>query len=329
MRDVAQRAGVAPSTVSRVLNGAPTVDAELTERVMRAVDELGYQRNRLARNLRRQGGTVWALIISDIENPFFTSLARGVEDVAIEAGLSVVLCNTDEKLHKERRYIDVALAEQVAGVILSPASDCSDVAALGAGHVPTVTVDRQIRDADLDSILVDNHAGALQATAHLLHAGYERVACISGPTRATTAAERVAGYEEALRKTGKPVLPDLIRAADFRVEGGYGAASALMELAEPPDALFVANNLMAAGALAALHDAHASVPGAVGVVGFDDSPWASLTAPRLTTVAQPTYHMGETAAQLLLRRTADGETPPQVVTLPTELRVRESSRGPG
>jgi LacI family transcriptional regulator len=326
MRDVAVRAGVSAATVSRALNNHATVDPALAERVRRVAGDLGYEPNRVARSLRRQASSVWALVISDIENPFFTSVARGVEDVALDAGYSVVLCNTDENLVRERRYLDVVLAEQAAGVIIAPASDRTDVSVLTGHHVPVVTIDRRIRGADVDTVVVDNYAGARHATAHLLAGGYRRVACISGPAKLTTAAERRKGYVGALREAGREVDRRYIRQTDYRIEGGHAAAADLFDLPEPPDALFVANNLMAAGAMRALRERGVDVPGSVGVVGFDDSPWAPLMAPALTIVEQPTYRLGAEAATLLLRRLRGETDAPQVITLPTRLCVRASSQ---
>jgi LacI family transcriptional regulator len=328
MRDVATRAGVSAATVSRALNNRPTVDPQLADRVRKVAADLGYEPNRVARSLRRQAGSVWALIISDIENPFFTSVARGVEEVALHEGFSVVLCNTDENIARERRYLDVVLAEQAAGVIIAPASDRTDISVLRDHDVPVVTLDRRIRGAQVDSVVVDNYAGARQATSHLLGAGYWRIACISGPSKLTTATERRKGYAAALRAAGQEVDRRWVRQTDFRVEGGYVAAGELLDLAEPPDAFFVANNLMAAGAMRALRERGIDVPEKVGVVGFDDSPWAPLMAPALTIVEQPTYLLGTEAARLLRRRLADRSAAVEAVTLPTELRVRDSSRGP-
>lgn len=326
------------STVSRVLAGS-TVDPGMARRVREAVAALGYQPNRVASSLRRQSGTVWALLVSDIENPFFTALARGVEDTASEAGFPVVLCNTDENVDKERRYIDLVLAERVAGVILTPASESSDLSALAADGVPIVTVDRRVRadvvgTVPVDAVLVDNVAGARSATSHLYDAGYRGVACITGPAGVTTADERCAGYRAAIEASGLNVDDRLIRRTDFKVGGGYAAAAELLSgTGRRPDALFVANNLMAAGALAAVRDAGLHVPGELGVAAFDDTPWGALMAPALTTVVQPAYEMGRRAAQLLARRLGErGDATDrgngEVVTLRTELRVRATSAGP-
>lgn len=193
--DVAQLADVSPATVSRVINQRGNVDPQMTDRVLAAVKALDYRPNSVARNLRRQTAAVWTLIISDIENPHFTSLVRAVEDVAQPAGHSVFLCNSDEDVDKERHYIDVALSERAAGVIISPASDRrSTIAPLLERGMPVVTIDRELRSSPVSAVVTDNAGGARQATAHLLESGYTRVACITGPLRTSTATQRLAGY---------------------------------------------------------------------------------------------------------------------------------------
>jgi LacI family transcriptional regulator len=311
--------------VSRVLNGH-RVDPALAQRVNQATAELGFRRNAVARNLRRSRTTLWAVIISDIGNPFFTSLVRGVEDAAQAAGYSVVLCNSDEDLKKEAGYAAVAVSEQMAGVIISPSSErASNVDSLLAARIPVVTIDRSIRGVEIDSVRVDNVQGAAEATAHLLAAGYRRVACITGPRRATTASQRLKGYERAHREAHLTVDPQLVRHADFRQQGGYDAMSALLSLPVRPDAVFVANNLMTVGALACLTDNRIGIPDGMGVVGFDDIPWAQLIRPTLSVVKQPTYEVGQTAGHLLIQRIAQPSRPPSTVILPTSLSIGHSS----
>ncbi len=325
--DVARLADVSPATVSRVLNDRGDVNPEMAQRVRASVEMLGYRPNSVARNLRRKVASVWALIISDIENPHFTALVRGVEDVARSNGYSVVLCNSDEELEKERGYVDVALAERMAGVVISPSSDRdSAIGPLLKGGVPVVTIDRRLRSSPVNSVVVANKQGAHEATAHLLANGFRRVACITGPTRTTTAVQRLAGYRSALTEAGIAADPQLVRTADYKEVGGAEAARELMSLSEPPDALFVGNSLMTMGALGWLADAGISIPDQVGIVGFDDLPYARLVSPRLTTVAQPTYELGRTAAQMLVERAGDPDAPVRSVTLPTRLVIRDSSR---
>ncbi|GAA4435608.1 LacI family DNA-binding transcriptional regulator [Phytohabitans houttuyneae] len=323
--DVARRAEVSPATVSRVANGHANVDPALAERVRNAMRELAYRPNAVARNLRRSRTTLWAVIISDIGNPFFTSLVRGVEDVAQRAGYSVVLCNSDEDPGKEGQYVDAALAEQMAGVIISPAGKANHVNRLVDARVPVVVIDRQQSGAHVDTVLVDNEQGAYLATTHLIESGYQRIACVSGPLGVFTATRRLRGYRRALEEHGRSYQDELVRHGDFREEGGYRAMASLLGLRPRPDALFVANNLMTIGAVECLVDSRVTMAGEMGVVGFDDVPWAHLVRPSLTTVAQPTYELGREAASLLTQRIADPERPPTTITLETKLQIRDSS----
>lgn len=322
--DVARQAAVSPATVSRVLNDHKGVNLEMTERVRAAIAELGYRPNSVARSLRRHAAPVWAVVISDIENPHFTSVVRGIEDVARAHGDSVVLCNSDEDLAEEARYLQVALAGQMSGVIISPASDReSDVRELLERGIPVVTIDRRLRNSPVSSVVVDNRGGAEAATRHLLEVGYRRVACITGPLVTSTARERLAGYRRGLRLTGNPLDPRQVRVSDYKAAGGYKATVELLAATPPPDALFVTNSLMTLGAMHALADRHVDIPSEFGIVGFDDNPWTGITRPSLSTVSQPTYDIGRRAAELLV--SGRPGHPPMTLTLPTSLLVRDSS----
>ncbi|MEV0388434.1 LacI family DNA-binding transcriptional regulator [Nonomuraea sp. NPDC050643] len=317
--DVAREAGVSAATVSRVLNGARTVDPAMVARVLTAVRELGYRPNAVARNLRRSRTTLWAVIISDIGNPFFTSMVRGIEDVAQQAGYSVVLCNSDENPAKEETYVAAALSEQMAGVIIASSGSVKAAKSLLGSPVPVVAIDRELPRGEVDTVVVDNEAGARKATLHLAEAGFERIACITGPEGVSTADLRLRGYTSAF--AGEPVV---VR-TDFREQGGHDAMSALLASPKRPDAVFVANNLMTVGALRCLAERGVAVPGEMGLVGFDEIPWADLVRPSLTTVAQPTYELGRMAARLLVDRISTPAAQPATVVLPAELRPRQSS----
>lgn len=330
IKDVAARAGVSVATVSRTLNNQATVDADLAERVRIAAAELGYRRNGLARSLRLQRADVWALIISDIANPFFTAIARGVEDVAQGKGFSVVLCNTDEDPAKEAQYLEVAEQEQVSGVILSPNEIGSDISQLTKLGVPVVTVDRPLRER-VDSVLVRSAAGAQEATEHLLDEGWRRPACITGPQTAQTAIQRLTGYRRALLARKKRPAASLVRHADYRADRAAVATAELMDGRKPPDSFFVANSEMALGVLQELRRRGLTVGEDVGLVAFDNAPWTAFTDRPLSVVAQPAYEMGVLAGELLLERVGVplAEQPaPRVRRLRTELIVRGSSRRP-
>jgi LacI family transcriptional regulator len=322
--DVARAAEVSPATVSRVLNGTSAVSEARAARVREAAERLGYRPFEPARALRRQRTQVWAAIIADIENPFFTAMVRGIEDVARAEGFRLVLCNSDEDLDKEAAYIDVVIAERMSGLVIAVAStDDSSLQPLLDRGVPIVAVDRRPLDERVDSVVVDNRAGAADATEHLLANGWQRVACITGPTRVDTANQRLDGYRDALRARGIPIDRSLVRRADYKEDGGYRATSSLLESAEPPDAVFVANNPMAVGALRSFADHGRTAPDDIGLVAFDDSPWTTLTKPSLSVVAQPAYEIGQSAARLL--STADPDHPARHLELSPTLVVRESS----
>ena len=327
IKDVAALAGVSTATVSRALNNLPTVDPLLVERVRGAAEQLGYRTNGIARSLRRQRADVWALIISDIGNPFFTSVARGVEDVAQHAGFSIVLCNSDENLAKEARYLDVAEREQVSGVILSPNLFGSDVSRLVAARIPVVAIDRPLREP-VDSVLVNSRDGARAATLHLLDEGWTRPACITGPARADTSEQRLDGYLDALRERRRRPARSLIQHADYHADTARAATAVLLDQRLPPDSLFVANSVMALGVLEELASRNLRPGNDIGLVAFDDAPWAPFVNPPMSVVAQPAYDIGARAGQLLLDRirgTATGDRP-NIVTLSTNLIIRSSSR---
>lgn len=331
IHDVATAAGVSPATVSRVLNGTQEVSPSLAKKVRQAVLDLEYRPNALARSLRRQSAAVWQLVISDIENPFFTAMVRGVEDVAQASECSVVLCNTDENPEKERRYIQVAIDERMSGVIIAPASrDHTDIEPLLRHGIPVVTVDRELAHNAVDAVVVDNVAGGRTATAELVAGGYRRIGCITGPLDTTTGAGRLAGYLEALRIHGLSTNPQMVQEADFREAGGLAAMRSLFESPDwpAPDAVFISNNRMTMGALAYLNERSFRVPDDVGLVGFDDLPWARFARTPITTISQPTYAIGKTAAELLGRRRRERTAPVRRVVLEAQLERRMSSTRP-
>jgi LacI family transcriptional regulator len=328
IQDVAAQAGVSPATVSRVLNGSARVSPALAERVRATMQALQYRPSRAARALRANRSTILGLLISDIQNPFFTTLVRGVEDVAQRSGYSVILCNSDENPEKERHYIEVLCAEQVAGAIVVPTRERQDAMQLFRDHqIPVVAVDRRVRARDIDAVLVDNVRGAREAIAHLIGNGYRRIGLITGPLTTTTGRERRDGYRQALRDAGIPLDPHLEHCGPFKEESGLQLAGELCDLSTPIDALFATNNLLTLGALEALHARNLRIPDDIAVVGFDEMPWAALSSISLTTVTQPVYDLGSTAAMRLVHRLHNpGVLTRQEIVLAPTLCIRGSSR---
>jgi LacI family transcriptional regulator len=316
--EVAALAGVSPATVSRVVNGLK-VSPEKAQLVRDAAAELKFTPNRTARTLRRQNSEVIALILPDIENPYFTSMVRGVEDVAQAAGYSVVVGNTDENPEKEAKYLDIAVSENMAGVIVAPASDHTDLTHVLAKGRPVVAVDRGTR-FDIDAVMMSNRTGGHAAAQSLKDAGYRRIACITGPHDIETAMERSFGWREVVSPTRLPWpdAEDYLRYSTFRVDGGREAMEELLALDEPPDAVVAANNLMGVGVLQVLTE-RGLTPPRFGVAVVGDLPFTTLSPTAVTIVRLPVRHMGTTAAKMLLER-IDGDTQPsRTVVLRNEI----------
>jgi LacI family transcriptional regulator len=266
------------------------------------------------------------VVVSDIRNPFYTDVLRGLEDAARGAGYSLVIGNGDERLDKEAAYLDLFVAERLAGVVISAASqEHTDVAAVLNQGIPVVAIDRELHRQAVDTVLVDNEAGAYQATRHLLGQGYGRIACITGPSDRTTAVDRLAGYRRACTEVGLDVDESMVRHADFRQTGGYASAYELLTSTRPPDAIFATNNLMTIGVLEAAAQLGLRPPDDIGIVGFDDIPLASLLAVPPSVVVQPAYEIGAAAAAQLLRRCQGEVGPPHRLVLPVEFRARATS----
>lgn len=328
IKDVAERAGVSVATVSRVLNHDPRVKAHLRQRVLEAVAELDYHPSRIARGMRNQTVAVIGLIISDIQNPFFTALVRAVEDVAYSHQYTVILCNSDEDPQKEQLYARVLIGERVSGVIIVPTCQEACHLLLKRG-LPLVVVDRKLPGVKADSVTLDNTAGAYAATRHLIQLGHTRIGLVSAPLHVSVGLERRLGYEKAMLEAGLPLDETLIRTGDFKETGGYRATKDLLRLDPRPTAIFVVNNLMTTGALQAIHELGLRIPEDLSVVGFDDMPWLSLLTPPLTAVRQPVYEIGRAAAQLLFERiNLDTVGPNREIVLQPELIVRGSAAPP-
>lgn len=328
IHDVAARAGVAAATVSRALNRSGYVSAETRARVERAISELGYSPNRLAQALRlKQSGTV-ALVVTDITNPFWTTVARGVEDTVNAAGFSLILCNTDESPEKQEQYLSVLLRKQIDGLLLVPA--CCDVAAtlgeIRSQGVEVVLLDQRVPGTNADIVRGDSEGGAYRLVRHLIERGHQRIAVLSGSQQIPTAADRVAGYRRALAEAGLPVDERLVFYGTYTQAGGYAGAQKALAVEPQPTAFFAANNFIAIGALRALKAAGLRVPEDLALVAFDDLTSELVIEPFLTSVDHPAYEMGRRATELLLARMAGTVSGPyQEVVLPTELVVRRSS----
>jgi LacI family transcriptional regulator len=325
IKHVAVAAGVSTATVSRVLSGLAGVGADIGDRVREAIRSLGYQPNRVARSLRVRTTRTIGVIVPDIENPFFTRVVRGIEEVLQAAEYSLLLANSNEIPARERISFTTLQAEGVAGVIFTAVEGQRlDYCDLLSPRLPMVAVSRVLLGLKVDTVTVNNAEGGRMAVAHLIGLGHRRIGLISGPMGISTARDRQAGYEKAFQEAGLPLPSDMIQYADFRQTGGYSAMGQLLQMRVPPSAVFAGSNLMTLGALQAIHERGFEIPGQIAIVGFDDMPWAVSLQPPLTVVAQPAFEVGMAAARLLLERLREPDRPIRHIVLETRLVVRAS-----
>jgi len=326
--EVAKEANVSRATVSHVINNTRFVSEETRQRVEQAINELGYRPNVLARSLRLGETLTLGLILPDSSNTFFAEIGRSIETAAFESGYNVIFCNSDEDPDKESLYIDILTKKQVDGIILVPTCrHCDAIQSLKKLQIPIVLVDRELTDLTLDTVLVDNLMGGLIATRYLVSLGHQRIACIAGPSSTNPSAQRLQGYQQALKEAGIPFDESLVRIGEFSALSGWSMGNDLLSMAEPPTAIFACNDMMAIGLLRAAHEKGVRVPNDMALIGFDDIEPVSFTNPPLTTIAQPKIEMSNKATQLLIQRIKNPQRDHQYEILPVSLVVRGSCVG--
>jgi LacI family transcriptional regulator len=327
IKDVARSSGVSSMTVSRVINGSEHVRPATRQRVERAIAELGYVPSRLARGLTRQKTGTLALIVPDVANPFFTLIVRGAEDVARRAGYRIILCDTRADLAIEREVIEEMIAHRVEGIAIAPVSDRSrgHLERLARFGVQFVLIDRTVPGVESDVVVGDSLGGARRLVEHLISHGHRRIGFITESDDVSTARDRRQGYLAALAAAGVELDPSLIVYSTVDPPGGFDGMRLLLELAEPPTAVFTVNNLVAVGAIEAVRAHHLEVPDDVALVCYDDIEYASRLYPFLTVMSQPAETLGKLGTQLLLER-IEGRAPeqPRLVVLPAQFVVRQS-----
>jgi len=336
LHDLARRCGVSTATVSAVVNHADWVSDKTRRRVQRAIDEMGYHPNQLARGLKRRAGHSVGVIVSDLTNPFFTQIVRSLSHTLRVAGRTLSLCDSDHRHDLGESNLRMLLEGQIVGLVVI--GDSVPEKALRAfvrarPSVPVIAIERDYRVSQVSCLLVDSEEGGFVATRHLVECGRRRIAMITGPSEGAGSAtygraQRFDGYRRALGDSGLPFDESLVVEGTFRYESGREAMRQLLALDEPPDAVFAANDMMALGAMSVVREAGLSVPGDVALVGFDNVPVTSLMTPGLTTMAMPMGEFGEAAARLLeAHMRLDGERPRVRQMYSAELIMRSSTLG--
>ncbi|WP_297366566.1 LacI family DNA-binding transcriptional regulator [Acidocella sp.] len=323
IKDVAAAAGVSPATVSRALGGGK-VSAELRAQVEAAVQQTGYRPNLSARRLRSQETQTIGLIVADISNPFFTGVARAVEDEAYKAGLRVILCNTDESPEREAMYLQLMEEERVTGVIFAPTRTTVTKLMRHEPGFPVVLIDRAEAGGRHDAVVLDNFAAAQLLVEHLYERGYRRIVGLFG-NASTTGIERHEGYVAAMRRFG---LAPEARFIAPSVEAAQHEVTGWFRTGHVPEAVIASNGLLLMGTVRALREAGRETPRDLAVAGFDNESWTELTWPGLTVIEQPVAEIGRTAMRLLLERLDDSQAPLRKVVLGGRCVVRGSTATP-
>ncbi|SDG75122.1 transcriptional regulator, LacI family [Thermoanaerobacter thermohydrosulfuricus] len=327
IKDIAKLANVSITTVSRVINNKTEgVSEETRNRILQLVKELGYQPNAIARGLVTKKTKTVGLIIPDISNPFFPDIARGVEDSAHIYGYNVFLCNTDDNLEKESEYINALKEKYVDGIIFTSSSipKHEHITDLIKSGIPVVIMDRRIDSEDIYGVFLDNYEGGYIATKYLIDLGHKRIGCITGPLYISNAIERLEGYKRALVDNEIEVDNRLIFEGDYKINSGIIGAEKLLE--HEVTAIFASNDLMAYGAYKAIRSYGYKIPDDISVVGFDDIQLSQILEPQLTTIRQPAYDMGLTAARMLIKLIEGKKMNKKIANFRPQLIIRQSTK---
>jgi LacI family transcriptional regulator len=326
IEDVAREAGVSRQTVSRAINAKGEISPETRDRVLQAVEALGYRPSSLARGLATRRSLNIGLVVPDITNPFFPEIARGVEDVGRAVGYSVFLCNTDENPEQETEVLISLASQPVDGIVLCGSRTSNEqLADFVDTYQPLVLMNRQFEHPNVGLVLVNNAKGIGLAVDHLVAHGHSCVGLLAGPARSPSSEQRVVSYEDRIREHGLCSLGCRIVRGAPTLEGGYEAAEELFRAAPDVTGIVCYNDLVALGAVKWCRDQGRRVPDDCAIIGFDDIRLASLVHPALTSIRVDKYGLGRVAMERLLEMFADPDTVCSPVVLDVELVVREST----
>lgn len=323
--DVAQRAGVGASTVSRVISGDGYVAPATRQRVLDSAKELGYVSNRVARSLRTRSTRTLGLLIADVENPFYAVIAKNVESAAKAAGYHVMLCNDNDNAVEEREYLGILEGLGVDGLILTPtARNRANLDRLWEKGLSIVQIDRKVPGLRVDTVLADNEGGAAAAVDHLVGHGHREIGIIAGPGDVMTGRRRLNGFRSAMKRHGLSVPETRIQRGSFHRDHAVQSARELLERPDRPSAIFAANNILAEGCIVAAENLGLRIPDDVSLVAFDDMPWMTLMSPKITALRQPVADMARAATDLVLQRLQDSSREPTTVVFQPQLVARQS-----
>ncbi|WP_277586320.1 LacI family DNA-binding transcriptional regulator [Psychrobacillus antarcticus] len=326
IKDIAREAGVSITTVSRVLNNKEEGMSQKTrEKVLRVMEEVNFQPNKLARGLVTKRSNMLGLIVPNISNPFFPELCRGAEDEANKRNYSLIICNSDDQSQKEENYLRLLQEQQVDGILLSSKNRLSKTSKnqLQSGKIPYVLFDRGEEASNQSGVFLDNERGGYLAGKHLTDLNHTQIACMTGPTEIQNSQQRLLGFRRSLKEASVQLPQSFVLIGDFQMESAYRLAKEFLQN-NTVTAIFASNDLMACGIYQAAHELGIQIPDQLSIIGFDDIPLVTALIPKLTTIRQATYEMGRKAIELLINE-IENKSSEGVVFEPT-LIVRESTK---
>jgi len=329
LKQISDDLGFSMSTISRVLNGKASkyrISKKTETIILDAAREINFTPNQLARGLRLQKTQTIGLVIPDISNPFFSSIARSVEIEARKKDYSIVLCDSQDNTFIEKDSINVLMSRKVDGFVICPIGEGSKhIAQVIENNIPLVIIDRQLPGLNCSSVITDNYNGALEAVDFLIELGHKKIACIQGLINSTVNKDRVKGYKDALKKHNIRFDSSSLLGDSFGKQNGYLGAKLLLSKASKPTAIFCLSNLIAMGAMEAIMQEGLQIPEDISLLSFDDHPYSEFLSPPMTTIAQQNTNMGKIAVKILFDQINSSEpVKPLEVKLPTKLIIRRS-----
>lgn len=332
--DIARKAKVSVATVSRVINNSSKVKEETKKVVLEAMKSLNYIPSDIARSLSKSETNTIGVVVPDINNPFFGKVIKGISSVADKEGLYMLLCDTDENEDKEMKFLDMLIRQRIRGLIITPTMNNDEfnpvyLNALEKLNVPIVLIDRDIKYSNFDGVFLDNIEGAYQAVDCLIKEGHEKIAIIAGPTSSKPGRDRLRGYKKALVMNGIEVDEKNIFYGDFRFESGYELTNQILDMEEPPTAIFVSNNMMNLGCIKALSNKNIKIPDDISLIGFDEVEMLEIMDIDVSVVDRPMTQMGESAMRILIERLNKSEQQEKNVKriiLHPELKLKGSEK---
>lgn len=327
LKDIAKHLNVSVATVSKAINGKGRISPETRERVLSAIEELGYKPNEIARSLRRRTANTIGIIVPDLTNIFYSNVIKGVEKVAWENGFSVIVCNSDEDTGKESAYLELLLQHQIAGLVIAMVGrDMKQLEYYKKAGIPVVFFDNMPQTNDnFDVVTIDNVKASYQLTQHLIDQGHRDIAFITGPLHQSTAHDRLQGYQQCMKSNGLTIEDKWISAGEFKLEHGYRAMKKWLSDGDIPQAVFAANNFLVYGVFKATKEAGLDIPKDIAVACFDARDETGLISPQITSVLQPDYDIGVIAGEIIMRKEKNKLTVYEKMVLEPQMLVRESS----